>query len=165
MEKDSCHSPADFGKEKKRAPEDLKHWFDGVEFLDYEQREYKAKAMLEEIMKQGGPPAAAARSELEPEPEAIEEGMPPAAAGIAVTTPMCHTNVLQWLESVKLNACHPALDEQGYGDDIDMVVDGDEEEVGVMLAAVAGMEGVKLPIVKKFKCELAKLRGRGEKFR
>ena len=86
---------------------------------------------------------------------AVEEGVPPTA----------HASVLEWLASVKLQACHPALDEQGYGDDIDMVLDGDEEEVSVMLSSVMEMEGVQLPIVKKFKRELAKLRGRGETFR
>ena len=32
------------------------------------------------------------------------------------------------------------------------------------MAALEGMDGVKLPIVKKFKRELAKLRGQGERF-
>ena len=70
----------------------------------------------------------------------------------------------EWLQAIKLQVCYAALAEQGYGEDLDMVVDGDEEEVAVMLAAVEGMDGVKLPIVKKFKRELAKLRGQGERF-
>ena len=71
---------------------------------------------------------------------------------------------LSWEAVAPPIVCHAALAEQGYGEDLDMVVDGDEEEVAVMLAAVEGMDGVKLPIVKKFKRELAKLRGQGERF-
>ena len=40
----------------------------------------------------------------------------------------------------------------------------DEEEVADMLAAVEGIAGVKKPAIKKFKRELAKLRGKGETF-
>ena len=45
-----------------------------------------------------------------------------------------------------------------------MVLDADEEEVADMLAAVEGIVGVKKPTIKKFKRELAKLRGKGETF-
>jgi hypothetical protein len=36
--------------------------------------------------------------------------------------------------------------------------EGDDEEVGVMIAAVEGVKDVKLPVIKKFKRELGKLR-------
>ena len=52
----------------------------------------------------------------------------------------------------------------GYDEDLDMVLDADEEEVADMLAAVEGIAGVKKPTIKKFKRELAKLRGKGETF-
>ena len=50
VEKDDRHSPADFGKEKERAPADLKHLLDDVEFIDYDRRNYKADAMVTELL-------------------------------------------------------------------------------------------------------------------
>jgi hypothetical protein len=170
VEKDSRHNPADFGQEKESAPADLKRLLDEVEYLDYERREYKARGMIEEIMRQGAPPAKAAPTQPEPEPEPephAEEGVPPAVAAAATTITNavgCHANVMQWLESVKLQACHAALEVDGYGDDIDCVMEGDDEEVALMITAVSQMEGIKIAMLKKFKRELAKLRGRGEAF-
>eukprot|EP01048_Picozoa_sp_COSAG05_P007993 COSAG05_NODE_588_length_8503_cov_54.867563_2_plen_1332_part_00 len=87
VEKDTRHNPADFGKEKERAPADLKHLLDDVEFIDYCRRDWMAEAMVAELLRQGGvtpsnsPPAAVAPSSTvaasEPEPE-IPEGVPPA---------------------------------------------------------------------------------------
>jgi hypothetical protein len=86
VEKDSRHSPADFGKEKERAPIDLKHMLDDVEFLDYERRDYKARSMIEEIIRRGGcnapepepePEPEQELQEPEPEPELLAEGVPP----------------------------------------------------------------------------------------
>eukprot|EP01045_Picozoa_sp_COSAG04_P018856 COSAG04_NODE_1779_length_5595_cov_1.888464_4_plen_1114_part_00 len=54
VEKDDRHGKADFGKEKERAPSDLKHLLDEVEFIDYERRDYKAKAMVDELVRRGG---------------------------------------------------------------------------------------------------------------
>jgi hypothetical protein len=45
---------------------------------------------------------------------------------------------------------------------LDLVVDANM--VASMLAAVEGIVGVKKPTIKKFKRELAKLRGKGETF-
>ena len=45
-----------------------------------------------------------------------------------------------------------------------MILDGDDEEVAYMISAVEGIAGIKLPIVKKIKRELAKVRGKGETF-
>ena len=42
-----------------------------------------------------------------------------------------------------------------------MIAEADEEEVGDMVAAVEGIDGVKKPTVKKFKREVAKLQGKG----
>ena len=72
------------------------------------------------------------------------------------------TTVAGWLKSLKLEACHDALNDLGYGEDIDLITDGDDEEVADMIAAVEAVEGIKKPTVKKFKRELAKLRGKGE---
>ena len=83
----------------------------------------------------------------EPEPEA-EEGVPP---------------VIDWLDSVKLQVCYPALAALGYHE-LDMLKYADDEEVADMLAAVEAIEGIKKQTVRKFKRELAKLRGRGETF-
>ena len=58
-------------------------------------------------------------SEPEPEPKPeLPEGVPPHAR-----------NVLEWLESVKLDVCHAALAELDYGEDLDMIKEGDDEEV------------------------------------
>ena len=67
----------------------------------------------------------------------------------------------EWLKSLDLEVCADALNELGY-DKIDLVVEGDEEEVADMIAAVEAVEGIKKPTVKKFKRELAKLRGKDE---
>ena len=53
---------------------------------------------------------------------------------------------------------------QGYDAELEMVIEGDDEEVAYMIEAVQAMEGIKLPTIKKFKRELAKVRGKGEKF-
>ena len=83
--------------------------------------------------------------EPEPEPE-LSEGVPP-------------RTVLAWLQSVKLEACHEALSDLGYGEDLEMLEEGDEEEVADILAAIEAIEGIKKPTVKKFTRELKKLRG------
>ena len=95
---------------------------------------------------------------VEPEPEPQPqpaEGEPP------------QQSVLEWLSASKLEACHAALDEIGYGDDLDMLIEGDGDEVAEILAAVeqlaVGDKKAK-PKVKKFKRELSKLRGRAEQF-
>ena len=69
----------------------------------------------------------------------------------------------EWLKSLDLQVCADALNELGY-DKIDLITDGDDEEVAAIVAAVEGIDGVKLPTVKKFKRELAKLRGKDENF-
>ena len=105
---------------------------------------------------------------VEPEPEPPPEPVQHSPAPVVGTTPVAPSqpeSVAEWLEIVKLQMCHAALAEVGYGDDIDMLIEGDEEEVKVIIAAVAGMEGVQnVPKVKKFLRELAKLRGKGETF-
>jgi hypothetical protein len=88
VEKDDRHSPADFGKEKMRAPVDLKHILEDVEFIDYRRRGYEEKGMVEEIMRRGGsvgPLPGSMQPEHEPEPEPepapepvrLSEGLPP----------------------------------------------------------------------------------------
>jgi hypothetical protein len=94
--------------------------------------------------------------EPEPEPVGLPEGVPAAPA-----------TVLEWLQRVKLAQCHAALDETGYGEDIDMLLDGDEEEMADIVEAVKaiGVADKRLKgAVKKFMRELAKLRGQGEIF-
>ena len=71
------------------------------------------------------------------------------------------------LQRVKLVQCHAALDATGYGDDIDMLLDGDEVEMSEIAEAVKaiGVADKRLKgAVKKFMRELAKLRGQGETF-
>ena len=104
------------------------------------------------------PSAASTPTAMEPEPEPVglPEGVPAAPA-----------TVLEWLQRVKLAQCHAALDETGYGEDIDMLLDGDEEEMADIVEAVKaiGVADKRLKgAVKKFMRELAKLRGQGEIF-
>merc|ERR1711969_469032 len=54
VEKDSRHCPADFGKEKARAPADLEHLLDEVEFIEYRRRDFEVRAMVAELMRRGG---------------------------------------------------------------------------------------------------------------
>ena len=61
-----------------------------------------------------------------------------------------------------METCHAALAELGYDEDIQMIIDGDEEEIQDMIGAVEGVAGVKKAHLKKFKRELAKVRGKGE---
>ena len=46
VEKDSRHGAAVFGKEKDRAPADLKHLLDEVEYIEYCRRDFEARAMV-----------------------------------------------------------------------------------------------------------------------
>ena len=62
------------------------------------------------------------------------------------------------MSSVKLDVCIAPLAELGYDDDLDMVREGDDEEVADMLRAISAVVGVKKPAVKKFTRELEKLR-------
>eukprot|EP01043_Picozoa_sp_COSAG02_P121338 COSAG02_NODE_58166_length_278_cov_0.703911_1_plen_92_part_11 len=49
MEKDERHGKPDIGTEKHKAPKDLKHLLDEVEFLDYQRREFQLQALIEEV--------------------------------------------------------------------------------------------------------------------
>jgi hypothetical protein len=69
VEKDSRHSPADFGTEKERAPPDLKYILDEVEFIPYERRNYQVKAMVSEITRRG--------AEFQSRTRSPSEGLPP----------------------------------------------------------------------------------------
>ena len=78
--------------------------------------------------------------------------------------------ILPWRElaevagPAELGACLAPLRALGYEEDVDMLVDGDAEEVRDILAAVEEAAEVKKPTTKKFKRELARLRGQGEAF-
>jgi hypothetical protein len=54
VEKDTRHGPANFDTEKRRAPEDLVHILDDVEFIAYRRRDFEAKAMITELLRRGG---------------------------------------------------------------------------------------------------------------
>jgi hypothetical protein len=73
-------------------------------------------------------------------------------------------SVAEWLNAKKLAMCADALAEAGYDEELEMVVEGDNEEVGDMIVAVETIVGVKKPTVKKFKRALAEVRGQGETF-
>eukprot|EP01045_Picozoa_sp_COSAG04_P008324 COSAG04_NODE_458_length_14025_cov_349.233735_2_plen_799_part_00 len=69
MEKDDRHGKADFAKEKEKAPDDLKHLLDEVEFLDFQRREFQLQALIEELMRRGGCSAKAGPAVVHAEPE------------------------------------------------------------------------------------------------
>jgi hypothetical protein len=123
VEKDSRHSPADFAKEKERAPADLKHILEDVEFIDYERRNYKAKSMIEEIMRRGGSVGPSPRSmqlepEPEPEPEPIEVGVPP-------------LDLDSWLAAIGLSKHAAQIKEYGY-EQLSMLLDASMEDIEEM---------------------------------
>jgi hypothetical protein len=86
VEKDIRHGNADFSKEKERAPADLKHLLDDVEFIEYRRRDFEAEAMVQEIVRRTAWPkpsaprttthTAAPEPEPEPEPELEPEPEP-----------------------------------------------------------------------------------------
>ena len=126
--------------------------------LDAVRRAHAAAALLVLVA-----PSDHLLSEPEPEPVAT-----PAAAQVVPSSPMLtaqgeHT-VASWLQDTKLAMCEEALAEAGYDAELDMIIEGDAEEVADMLEAVEAIGGIKKPTVKKFKRELAKIRGQAETF-
>jgi len=93
-------------------------------------------------------------SEPEPEP--------------APVPPVGTRTVQDWLESVNMDWCHGVLVDLGYVGpifgQIDQIKEADEDEVVDMMAAVQTISTSASGRVKKFKRELAKLRGLGETF-
>ena len=60
-EDDSRHGAADFDTERQRAPADLEHLLDDVEFVEYRRRGFYAEAMIMELIRRG--------EEASPEPD------------------------------------------------------------------------------------------------
>jgi hypothetical protein len=121
LEKDDRHSPADFGKEKMRAPVDLKHILEDVEFIDYRRRGYEEKGMVEEIMRRGGsvgPLPGSMQPEPEPEPEPIEVGVPP-------------LDLDSWLAAIGLSKHAAQIKEYGY-EQLSMLLDASKEDIEEM---------------------------------
>ena len=79
-----------------------------------------------------------------------EDGQPPAT-------------VAEWLKQIKLEVCLDALNDVGC-DDMSILLEGDEEDIAEIIAEVEAVEGIKNLWVKKFKREVAKLRGKNEVF-
>ena len=69
VENDSRHSPADFRIEKARAPTDLEHLLDEVEFIEYRRRDFEVEAMVQELLRRGGCDRKALGPGTQPEPE------------------------------------------------------------------------------------------------
>ena len=74
VEKDDRHGKADFAKEKRSAPADLKHLLADVEFIEYRRRDFEAKAMVDEILRRAGLRPKLAAHEPEPEPDRLSTG-------------------------------------------------------------------------------------------
>ena len=74
-------------------------------------------------------------------------------------------SVAEWLAAKKLAICEAALAEAGYEDELEMIIDGDDEEIADMIAAVESIQGIKKPTVKKFKRALAEVRAKGETYK
>ena len=66
------------------------------------------------------------------------------------------------MKQITLEVCLATLAALDYGDELEMIIEGDEEEMGDIVGAVEAIEGVSKAKIKKFKRELAKLRGKGE---
>ena len=91
----------------------------------------------------------------EPQPEATPVAQPEPE----LQTP---TDTAQWLAQwPKLVKCSDALED--YTDVVDLQ-EADGEEVAEIIAAVAALASVGKPVLRKFKRELATLRGKGETF-
>ena len=120
------------------------------------------------------PPAAAAAASTdhqvlnfnEPEPEPESEPAPATAAPSPAAPPVggAKRTVADWPQETSLAMCEASLAEAGCDTELQMVIEGDEEEVADMIEAVGAIEGIKKPTVKKFKRELAKVRGKDETF-
>ena len=135
------------------------------------------------LVRSGAPPSAAAAAVTgsssgvtAQSKDTPSEGIPPLVVGAAATAggdgdgggaaaavtdapaQQQQQTVRAWLSSVKLDVCIAPLAELGYDDDLDMVREGDDEEVADMLRAISAIAGVKKPTVKKFTRELEKLR-------
>eukprot|EP01045_Picozoa_sp_COSAG04_P027892 COSAG04_NODE_4189_length_2244_cov_22.203730_1_plen_434_part_00 len=67
-EADNRHGAANFRTEKQRAPVDLEHLLDDVEFIEYRRRGYEADAMIVELIRRGEEQAAQAAA-LEAPPD------------------------------------------------------------------------------------------------
>ena len=134
------------------------------------------------LVRSGAPPSAAAvavtgssSGVTAQSKDTPSEGIPPLVVGAAATAggdggggaaaaavtdapAQQQQTVRAWLSSVKLDVCIAPLAELGYDDDLDMVREGDDDEVADMLRAISAIAGVKKPTVKKFTRELEKLR-------
>lgn len=165
----------------------FKDLFHGLKVKGADRKSVKGAPASPAASSGGGTPLQAAPGRLdttfdleEPEPgpepaeftPAVEPEPVPAPAPVAVVAvapaPVAaerFENVEAWLLARKLELCYDPLKGVDYGEDIDTVIDGDDEEVAVIIRAVEGSEGIKIPQVKKFKRELAALRGKGEDFK
>ena len=104
----------------------------------------------------------AAEPEPEPEPDMAQaagsELSPPEGVPPVLSVPRNQT-VVQWLEDSGLGKCTGALED--YVEVIDLQ-EADGDELPELFAAVAA--AVSKPVLRRFKRELAGLRGRGESF-
>ena len=66
--------------------------------------------------------------------------------------------VARWLSKKKLEVCADALAELGYDAELDMVKEGDDQEVQDMIKAVEAIKGFKRAHVNKFKRKLDEVR-------
>jgi hypothetical protein len=120
VEKDSRHSPADFEEEKKRAPPDLRHLLDDVEFIDFDRRGYKEQAMIDEILRRSGgvTPPRTVEPEPEPEPGSDEVGVTP-------------IDLDSWLGAIGLSKHAAEIKEYGY-EQLSMLLDASKEDIEEM---------------------------------
>ena len=132
----------------------------------------------EEPKSEPEPEPRALEPESEPEPELAQR--PSASGGVLTAVAMDHVTadgpasaaapsltIDEWLTQVRLSVFVDCLARLGYKGDLGYtsdLVEVDSEELEDIMRAVEGVEGVMKPAVKKFKREIAKLRGRGESF-
>ena len=124
VEMDSRHSPGSFEKEKERAPDDLKHLLDEVEFEPYQRREHLLQAMVQSVLRKGGCTPGARRSDLESSATAARElylhlalQPPPvvfgeSAARLQAVEARLEDDRAQWVEAERFPIC---LSDAGAG--------------------------------------------------
>ena len=99
--------------------------------------------------------------ELDPEPELELEPEPEPELEPEPEPRKTYEHVRDWLAAKKLEDFSEVMEEEGYIDCVDLV-EAEDDEVPEILAAAAAVEDVKKPALRKFKRELAALRGKGE---
>lgn len=138
-------------------PQELK---DAWEFYKL-QHEDSGSGLVSDQQPEPEPEPVRRQREIDAHRKQMIDSLQPEDAGarFAADTPLSFASTKAWLGAIKL--------ESHRIEDLTMLIEGDDEEVSEMLNAVEALamgDKKAVPQVKKFKRELARLRGRGEQF-